>query len=104
MIEVYLCELPKEKNRTVLEKLLPNVSAEKQGRIKKKFKSMMHTITLTDMNTGKAITDFTCKQYKINNQYRLSVCANHDNMNHFTKLPFLVSFNKICNDLKISLA
>jgi len=59
-------------------------------------------ITLTDMNTGKAITDFSCKQYKRDNQYRLSVCTNHDDRNHFAKLPFLVSFHKICNELNIS--
>lgn len=71
------------------------------------FSVRKHTsdrITLTDMKTGKVITDFTCKQYKLNNQYRLSVCVNHDNKNHFAKLPFLVTFHKICNDLKISLA
>jgi 4'-phosphopantetheinyl transferase len=62
------------------------------------------SITLTDMNTGKAITDFTCKQYRINNQYRLSVCANHENIDHFAKLPILVSFNNICEDLKIALS
>lgn len=62
-----------------------------------------HDIKLTDMLTGKIINDFICKKYRINNQYRLSVCANHDNIHQFEKLPILVSFNDMCNDLKISL-
>lgn len=60
-------------------------------------------IKLTDTNTRKTITNFTCKQYWINNKYSLSVCANHANINQFEKLPILVSFDKICNDLLTSL-
>lgn len=60
-------------------------------------------IKLTDMFTGKIITDFICKQYRINNWYKLSVCANEDNIKKFEKLPILVSFNNMCSDLKICL-
>ena len=62
-----------------------------------------NNIKLTDIVTGKSITDFICKQYKIDNQYRLSVCTNHDDINEFEELPILVSFNYICSDLGISL-
>ena len=60
-----------------------------------------HYIELTDEFTGKTITDFTCKQYKLNDNYRLSVCVIKNNTNKFGKLPILVSFNKVCSELGI---
>ena len=57
-------------------------------------------IKLTDKLTGKAICDFTCKQYKIDSNYSLCVCVNHGDMSQFKELPILVSFNEICSSLE----
>ena len=61
-------------------------------------------IKLIDMDTRKTVTDFRCKQYRINHQYRLAVCASYAERDHFGRLPTLVSFTTICNELNISLS
>lgn len=62
------------------------------------------SIELTDMKTRKTMTDYSCKQYRLNKQYRLSVCANHANLSDFEKLPMLVSFNNLCADFNSPLS
>ncbi|TYR81432.1 4'-phosphopantetheinyl transferase superfamily protein [Priestia megaterium] len=62
-----------------------------------------YTIMLTDMETEKPITDFVCKQYRIHQQYRLSVCAHDTNLDEFKEAPTLVSFDTICDHVKVSI-
>ena len=61
-------------------------------------------IELSDTNTGEIMTDYIFKQYRIQNQYKLAVCAKDDNVNKFEELPIMVSLSNICDDLRISLS
>ncbi|MBK3496766.1 4'-phosphopantetheinyl transferase superfamily protein [Viridibacillus sp. YIM B01967] len=60
------------------------------------------SIQLTDVLIGKPITDYICKQYMIDSDYSLSVCAHQANINQFNQHLNLVSFKEICCALCVS--
>lgn len=59
-------------------------------------------IQLTDVLIGKPITDYSCKQYTIDRDYSLSVCAHQANINQFNQYLNFVSFEEICCALSVS--
>ncbi|MFF3099848.1 4'-phosphopantetheinyl transferase family protein [Viridibacillus arvi] len=59
-------------------------------------KHNLDSIQLTDVLKGKPITDYICKQYMIDSDYSLSVCAHQANINQFNQYLNLVSFKDIC--------
>lgn len=61
-----------------------------------------NTITLTDIENNTQITNFNCKQYYINDDYKLSVCAQGAHIQKFKEEPILVSFKTLCTKLGIS--
>lgn len=69
----------------------------------KGFSIKKHTneaIQITDMQTNRLITDYVCRQYKVEN-YRLAVCAHHVNADQFSSQPLCVTFQEICECLNV---
>lgn len=63
----------------------------------------MEDIQLTDVHSNLSITDFTCKQYKVDSEYRLAVCAYQVNGESFKDHHRSVTFQQICENLNIAL-
>lgn len=62
-------------------------------------KSNCGLIQITDTQTEKQITNYICRQYKIDNRYRLSVCAHQADADQFSSEPISVTFEEICGSL-----
>lgn len=57
------------------------------------------SIRIKDVQTGKEMMDYVCRQYKADDNYRLSVCAHHANAAQFRSLPISVTFQEVCERL-----
>lgn len=60
-------------------------------------KRSLDEITLTEVKTGNVISEYICKQYSFDCQYKLSVCAKNADISQFKQEPAFVSFSAICN-------
>ncbi|GAB6259453.1 4'-phosphopantetheinyl transferase family protein [Peribacillus sp. N1] len=59
----------------------------------------MEDIQLTDLHGNIPITDFTCRQYQVDSEYRLAVCAYQVSANSFKDHHRSVTFHQICEGL-----
>ncbi|CAK6470294.1 4'-phosphopantetheinyl transferase [Peribacillus simplex] len=62
----------------------------------------MEDIQLTDVHSNLSITDFTCRQYKVDSEYRLAVCAYQVSAESFKDHHRSVTFQQICENLNIT--
>lgn len=62
-------------------------------------KSSNESIQITDTLTEQQITNYICRQYKVDNSYRLSVCAQQSTDDQFSSEPIFVTFEEICGSL-----
>ncbi|MBO0999169.1 4'-phosphopantetheinyl transferase superfamily protein [Bacillus sp. SD075] len=63
----------------------------------------MESIQLTDVHSNVPITDFTCRQYMVDSEYRLAVCAYQVSAESFKDQHRSVTFHQICEGLNIIL-
>lgn len=57
------------------------------------------SIQITDMQTKRQVTDYKCRQYEVDGNYRLSVCAHHAHADQFRSQPISVTFQEVCERL-----
>ncbi|MGE6379151.1 4'-phosphopantetheinyl transferase family protein [Peribacillus muralis] len=65
-------------------------------------RSGMDDIQLTDVHSNKPITDYTCKQYRVDSEYSLAVCAHLGSAAGFIDKPVYFTFERICEGLKLT--
>ena len=57
-------------------------------------------IELTDLDRGSRVTDYTCRQYQVEEGYYLSICAYQTEIHQFCERPVYLSFEQICERLR----
>ncbi|PJN90941.1 4'-phosphopantetheinyl transferase family protein [Bacillus sp. mrc49] len=62
----------------------------------------MDDIQLTDVRRNKPIADYTCKQFRVDSEYSLAVCAHQGSAAGFSDQPIFVTIEGICEGLKIN--
>ena len=65
-------------------------------------KTNRNEIELFDIHAKKRIKEFVCKQYRIDEDYKLTVCAYCAETNHIIPKAYRVSFNSLCDEVMTS--